>query len=257
MDWRPFDTLEETLIRSGSLPFERAIELIRATSQGLEALHQGGLCHGDLRPSHLLLEPDRGGFSQILLSDAGLAEPLQVPLSSRVDRRLPFTAPERLAGQKYQPQTDIYALGALSYLLLAGRLPFNPEDPRAQVAGADPVTRMSWLHLHARPHRPSQGMASPEFSPTLEALVGRALAKDPEQRPKNARQFRQEFEKALLSGDEDPSPYFADEQETAPPKLHLFRKDHNTQARRQRPLWLWWMAGSGLGILLAVLRYLL
>lgn len=153
-------------------------------AHGLEVLHRGGVVHGDLKPSNLLVAP--GGDADPLpravrLVDFGLASVLGGGAGHRGTAG--FAAPEVVRGEVAGPSADLYALGATLYLLAAGRPPFEeasidavlrrqqagpPDGRRLEEAGAPPSLRRLILHLMAPPgERPSDAR---EVRRELEAL---------------------------------------------------------------------------------------
>ncbi|MBU0553515.1 serine/threonine protein kinase, partial [Myxococcota bacterium] len=217
VEWCPWPGLDEVL-RRGPLEYTMALQILRAVAWGLDVLHKAGLHHGDLRPAHVRFKPGAGMLDEVKLSDAGIHSRLRVGPSARLSPQLPYTAPERLGGGAATIAADVYSLGALAYQLFTGQLPFTPQDPRGEIAGPDPVARLRWLHLNALPHQPCRGMACPPFSPAVEAVIGRALSKDPAARFSDAHAFRVAFERALvLGGEDDLTGLFAAADEAAPP----------------------------------------
>ncbi|HEY3082466.1 MAG TPA: protein kinase [Chloroflexota bacterium] len=151
----------------------RARGIARDVAGGLEAVHREGLIHRDVKPSNVLLRAD----GQPVLSDFGLA---RVAAGDGLERLTPshlvvgtadYLAPEVTTGLPADARSDVYALGVTLYELLAGYVPF---------AGADPLETL-------RAHQERDPPPLPEAVPRpLRAVVGRALAKDPELRFQSA-----------------------------------------------------------------------
>ena len=162
----------------------RARGIARDVAGGLEAVHREGLVHRDVKPSNVLLRAD----GQPVLSDFGLA---RVAAGDGLERLTPshlvvgtadYLAPEVTTGLPADARSDVYALGVTLYELLAGYVPF---------AGADPLETL-------RAHQERDPPPLPEAVPRpLRAVVGRALAKDPELRFQSAGAMARALEAAV------------------------------------------------------------
>lgn len=162
-----------TLLDAGALAPARALTIIEQLASALDTAHDAGLVHRDVKPGNVLLEGDRA-----VLSDFGLIKPLhaQGPEITRVGEfmgTVEWAAPEQIEPERFGPlsaQTDVYALGALLYACLTGELPYD----------ADSVSRMLFAHLHEPP--PRLDRVRDDFSPQLQAVIDRAMAKDQSER---------------------------------------------------------------------------
>lgn len=162
-----------TLLDAGALAPARALTIIEQLASALDTAHEAGLVHRDVKPGNVLLEGDRA-----VLSDFGLIKPLhaQGPEITRVGEfmgTVEWAAPEQIEPERFgalSPQTDVYALGALLYACLTGELPYD----------ADSVSRMLFAHLHEPP--PRLDRVRDDFSPELQAVIDRAMAKSPSER---------------------------------------------------------------------------
>ncbi|MBL9077967.1 MAG: protein kinase [Planctomycetes bacterium] len=176
-------TLRDFLSRSGA-PVEDLVRRIGAdAASGLSALHRRGLVHRDVKPENLILTPD----GQLKIVDLGLARPFGAPgggSGGSSPGRSPgagpggtvaYTAPETLRGLPAGPRSDLYSLGVVLYEVATGRHPF------ADAKGAD---EMLDAHLHRRPQPPSH--VRTRLSPLLEQVLLDLLAKDPDDRPRDA-----------------------------------------------------------------------
>ncbi len=174
---------------AGSLPFERALPILDAVAAAVDAAHEEGILHRDLKPGNVLLCGRAGEAPVVKVLDFGLAEIVASPLptpqggpasEASTDGRLTATgdllgtplyvAPEVIRGERASRASDLYSLGVIAYEMLAGRPPF--EGSTREV-----LTR----HLEKEP---SQGALS---GPVWSALRD-CLAKDPDQRPATARE---------------------------------------------------------------------
>ncbi len=179
--------LAELCRTAGPLPCERALPILDAVAAAVDAAHEEGILHRDLKPGNVLLCGRADEAPGVKVLDFGLAEiagnPLPAPgppSGAEVDGRLTATgdllgtplyvAPEVIRGGRASRASDLYSLGVIAYEMLAGRPPFEGST-REVLAG----------HLEKEP---SQGALS---GPVWSALRG-CLAKDPDLRPATARE---------------------------------------------------------------------
>jgi WD40 repeat protein/tetratricopeptide (TPR) repeat protein/tRNA A-37 threonylcarbamoyl transferase component Bud32 len=170
MEYCPGGSLEKQL---DGTPWEagRAGELVQTLAQAVQAAHQAGLVHRDLKPGNVLYTAD--GLPKV--TDFGLVKRLDVPgqtQSGAIVGTPSYMAPEQAAGKGKQvgPAADVYALGAILYELLTGRPPFKaatPLDAVLQVLSEEPV-----------PVRRLQ----PKVPRDLETICLKCLAKEPHKR---------------------------------------------------------------------------
>lgn len=163
-------TLRGVLKQEGRVDPRRAASFAWQALQGLAAIHSLGILHRDLKPANLMLEPSRGPIERVVLIDFGFATfegSAKLTQQGAVVGSLRYIAPERLRGEEIDHRSDLYAIGAILYELVAGRPPFVAERDHDLVA----------LHLHHPP--PPLDAAVP---PSLAAITARSLAKQPRER---------------------------------------------------------------------------
>jgi serine/threonine-protein kinase len=167
MEYVPGPNLKELLRERGPLSEDEGLRIGQQVANALEAAHAHGVVHLDVKPHNVLLAPD----GRVKVTDFGIARALQAgaadatlttPLGSA-----PYVSPEQAQGRRVDARSDLYSLGALLYELLTGRPPFEGDSPLAVVL----------RHLNETP-RPPRALR-PELSGAAEAIVLRALAKDP------------------------------------------------------------------------------
>ena len=168
--------LAQLMDRVGSFAPRHVATVLAQAAAGLDALHEQGVLHGDVRPENIVVNPE----GQVMLRNVGLARALRDP--AEPDPVTPYTSPEVLAGGPgaYGPAADIYALGQTVYATLAGKAAFegNADALRQQaLAGAAPFLT---------------GVAE-----TVDAQVRRALDPAPEARWPTAGAFAAAFQAAL------------------------------------------------------------
>ncbi|HEX5781305.1 MAG TPA: serine/threonine-protein kinase [Solirubrobacteraceae bacterium] len=159
------DDLRTLVERDGPLPVDRAAAQITQVAAALDAAHAGGLVHRDVKPANVLVTA--GGHCY--LTDFGLVKDLAATTADtrtgEVLGTLDYIAPERIQGGETGPWTDVYALGCVLFFALTGRVVFPLEEPE----------RKLWAHISEPP-------PSTAVDPAVDAVLARALAKDPRER---------------------------------------------------------------------------
>lgn len=182
-------SLDERLRAQGNLDVYEAVRVIGQLLAGLEAAHQKGVVHRDVKPTNIFLA-ETFGSTKVKLIDFGIGKVLvdehvpkpQYPTADGMMVGTPrFSAPEQIRAQPVDARTDLYAAGLVAYTLLAGRGPFDHLVDTKTLLRA---------HLGETPVPPST------FSPTplpseLDALVLRALEKQPDARFGSASEMRE------------------------------------------------------------------
>ncbi len=188
MEYVPGPTLAEVLQREKRLDQQRAVRLAARLCWGLEAAHRAGVVQRDLKPANVILSPDAEHGEEPKIIDFGLAKLAYAPAEQQLTRAgqivgTPhYMSPEQVENREIDPRTDVYALGCLLYHMLAGRPPFQGVDDLAV--------------LYQQVQNPPDPLSKhvPTAAPELEAIVMRALAKEP------SRRFSSTKEMALALG---------------------------------------------------------
>jgi len=165
-----------TILKSGIIAPERAVNIVRQTASALDAAHLKGLRHRDVKPSNIMIEK-YGADEQALLFDWGIAQPIDPSGAPPVTRHghlvgtPAYIAPERL-GDTVTPdhRADVYALAVVLYECLTGQKPFDGEDMAVLTAQV----------LRDPPPLPAH------LGPELAAVVAKGLEKDPDKRYQSA-----------------------------------------------------------------------
>ncbi|APA99835.1 serine/threonine-protein kinase [Nocardia seriolae] len=156
------------------LAAERAVHIVEQAARGLDEAHRAGLIHRDVKPANLLIDARPGQPDRVLVGDFGIGRSVvdstALTAAGTVLATLAYAAPEQLAGERVDHRADVYALGATLYQLLTGTTPF-PHPTAAAVIQA---------HLTEAPPRPTA--IRPELPPGLDAVIARAMDKDPGRR---------------------------------------------------------------------------
>jgi eukaryotic-like serine/threonine-protein kinase len=190
-DGRPFIVMEyvngrslrEVLRREGVLP-QRAAEIAGAAALALHYAHERGLIHRDVKPANIMISNE----GQVKVTDFGIARAVNaetVTQTAAVFGTAAYIAPEQAQGLPVDARTDVYSLGVVLYEMLTGRQPFT----------ADSAVALAYKHVSEDPTRPLQ--INPEIPPALEAVVMRAMAKNPANRYQDARQLHDDIERAI------------------------------------------------------------
>jgi serine/threonine protein kinase len=165
--------LREAIALAGALEPGRAVRIVAQVAGALDAAHGRGLVHRDVKPANVLLSGP-AGEEHPYLTDFGIAKRLDatsgLTQSGQLVGTLDYAAPEQISGAPVDARTDVYALGCLLYAALTGGPPF-PRD-------AAPAVMLA--HLHAP--SPAASSSRPGVPPALDAVVHRALAKQPADR---------------------------------------------------------------------------
>ncbi|HEV2136437.1 MAG TPA: protein kinase [Terracidiphilus sp.] len=174
VDGEPLDKI----ISSGrQLHMVDKLSIIEQVCAALGYAHQRGVIHRDIKPANVIVQPD--GHAKIV--DFGIAR-VQGAKESGLTRTgnvigtVHYIAPERLKGQAFDGRSDIFAVGVMLYLLLAGQLPFTGED-------------MTVLQKLVNEPAPPLKTYLTNYPPALDGILDRALAKDPAQRYATAEEF--------------------------------------------------------------------
>lgn len=185
--------LQRIVAASGPQPQSRVVRIMTMACGALAEAHAIGLIHRDIKPANIMLCTQGGELDVVKLLDFGLVKDLQVGGDVEVSAADSLTgtpqymAPESIrAPETVDARTDIYALGAVAYFLLAGSPVFNGKT----------IIEVCSQHLNEVPEPFSvKGVG---VSPELEAIVLACLDKNPDRRPQSAAELRQRFEACAI-----------------------------------------------------------
>ena len=173
MRYVPGSDLGELIGREGALEPERTIQILREVANALDAAHNRGLVHRDVKPGNVLVVQGGGsdGHDLVFLSDFGLTKRLEgsaghLTQTGQFLGTIDYVAPEQIEGRSVDARADVYSLACLLFECLTGSVPFG---------GDTEVARM-YAHLQATP--PSATALRAELPLAIDTVLARGLAKD-------------------------------------------------------------------------------
>ncbi|NJO85220.1 MAG: serine/threonine protein kinase, partial [Blastochloris sp.] len=176
MEYVEGENLKSLINREAPLPVSQAIAIAEAVAYGLESAHRQGMVHRDIKPQNIMVTYD----GHVRITDFGIAKSAFSTALTQTGTTFgtaDYISPEQASGQTASAQSDIYALGVTLYEMLGGKLPFT----------GDGAVAIAMQHVNSQP--PPLRQLNPQVPYQLEALIGQAMAKDPQQRPGSAREF--------------------------------------------------------------------
>jgi eukaryotic-like serine/threonine-protein kinase len=227
------------LIDQGLTP-EQAAGLIRQVLEAAGFAHRHGVVHRDLKPQNVIVDDE--GVATV--TDFGIARAgaSEITQAGSVMGTPHYLSPEQAQGQAVTAVSDLYSIGVILYEALAGQVPFE----------ADSAVAIAMKQVSHTPQRPSS--INPAVSPALDAVVMRALEKDPGQRFQSADAFIAALEAASRNpaAEQGGTAAFA----ALPPPVVTAEEaeaaeDEEKERRRRRRIWAWLAAAAALlGVLL-------
>jgi Serine/threonine protein kinase len=179
-------TLRDILRADRRLLPERAMELTDGILRALDYSHRGGIVHRDIKPANVMIT--RNGDVKVM--DFGIARAMAdsaatMTQTAQVIGTAQYLSPEQARGERVDARSDIYSTGCVLYELLTGQPPFTGDSPVA----------IAYQHVREDPILPSQ--IDPEIPRWADAIVLKAMAKDPAQRYQSAAEMRADIQRAM------------------------------------------------------------
>ncbi|MET7697232.1 Stk1 family PASTA domain-containing Ser/Thr kinase [Streptomyces sp. NPDC005485] len=186
MEYVDGSTLRELLHSGRKLLPERTLEMTIGILQALEYSHRAGIVHRDIKPANVMLT--RNG--QVKVMDFGIARAMgdsgmTMTQTAAVIGTAQYLSPEQAKGEQVDARSDLYSTGCLLYELLTVRPPFVGDSPVA----------VAYQHVREEPQPPS--VFDAEITPEMDAIVLKALTKDPDYRYQSADEMRIDIEACL------------------------------------------------------------
>ncbi|NUW37074.1 Stk1 family PASTA domain-containing Ser/Thr kinase [Nonomuraea sp. SMC257] len=179
-------TLRDLLRADRRLMPERAAELVDGILRALDYSHRGGIVHRDIKPANVMIT--RAGDVKVM--DFGIARAMAdsaatMTQTAQVIGTAQYLSPEQARGERVDARSDIYSTGCVLYELLTGQPPFTGDSPVA----------IAYQHVREEPIPPSQ--IDPEIPQWADAIVLKAMAKDPAHRYQSASEMRADIQRAM------------------------------------------------------------
>jgi len=171
------EPLAGILAREGRIKPERLLPILEQAGRALNAAHERGLVHRDVKPGNILVVREADGSESVKITDFGIAKAADaapVTRNGMVMGTAHYIAPEQATGQEATPASDVYSLAVCGYECLAGRRPFVSEN----------AVTVAMMHIRDTPPA-----LPPDVPPTVRALIESTLVKDPAQRYANGGEF--------------------------------------------------------------------
>ena len=187
-------TLRDIVHNDGPMPPRRALEVIADACQALNFSHQHGIIHRDVKPANIMIS----NTGAVKVMDFGIARALadgnnRVTQTAAVIGTAQYLSPEQARGESVDARSDVYSLGCVLYEMITGDPPFVGDSPVA----------VAYQHVREDPVAPSQKRAG--ISPELDAVVLKALAKNPDNRYQTAAEMRADLVR-VHSGEKPDAP---------------------------------------------------
>ncbi|WP_329384781.1 protein kinase domain-containing protein [Streptomyces sp. NBC_01716] len=181
--------LQSDIQQYGAMPADRALKVTADVLAALETSHEMGLVHRDIKPGNVMMT--KRGVVKVM--DFGIARAMQSGVTSMTQTGMvvgtpQYLSPEQALGRGVDARSDLYSVGIMLFQLLTGRLPFEADSPLA----------IAYAHVQEEPVAPSSINRS--LTPAMDALVARALKKNPNERFPSAAAMRDECARVLPQG---------------------------------------------------------
>ncbi|GAA3276372.1 protein kinase domain-containing protein [Streptomyces lavendulae] len=190
VEGQPLGSVLDADVRQyGAMPADKALKVTADVLAALETSHEMGLVHRDIKPGNVMMT--KRGVVKVM--DFGIARAMQSGVTSMTQTGMvvgtpQYLSPEQALGRGVDARSDLYSVGIMLFQLLTGRIPFEADSPLA----------IAYAHVQEEPVAPSSINRS--ITPAMDALVARALKKNPNERFPTASAMRDEISRVLSAG---------------------------------------------------------
>ncbi len=190
VEGRPLGSVLAADVRQyGAMPADKALKVTADVLAALETSHEMGLVHRDIKPGNVMV--NKRGVVKVM--DFGIARAMQSGVTSMTQTGMvvgtpQYLSPEQALGRGVDARSDLYSVGIMLFQLLTGRIPFDADSPLA----------IAYAHVQEEPVAPSSINRS--VTPAMDALVARALKKNPNERFPTAAAMGDEIARILGAG---------------------------------------------------------
>ncbi|MGA4963604.1 protein kinase domain-containing protein [Streptomyces pseudogriseolus] len=182
VEGRPLGSvLDEDVRQQGAMPADKALKITADVLAALEISHEMGLVHRDIKPGNVMMT--KRGVVKVM--DFGIARAMQSGVTSMTQTGMvvgtpQYLSPEQALGRGVDARSDLYSVGIMLFQLVTGRLPFDADSPLA----------IAYAHVQEEP--PVASSINRALPPAVDALITRALKKNPNERFPSAESMRGE-----------------------------------------------------------------
>jgi serine/threonine-protein kinase len=203
MEYVEGETLRDVLRREGRLDPQRAMQLSADICGALDFSHRNGIVHRDVKPGNVMITPD----GAVKVMDFGIARAVSdsaatMTSTAAVIGTAQYLSPEQARGESVDARSDVYSLGCLLYELVTGAPPFTGDSP----------VSVAYQHVREDPRLPSS--INPVIPPALDAILLKAMSKNPANRYQSAADMRNDLLRAVAGQRVEATPVMGDNERT-------------------------------------------
>jgi beta-lactam-binding protein with PASTA domain/predicted Ser/Thr protein kinase len=236
MEYVEGKTLRDVIREEGPLLPERVAEIGADVCAGLAFAHSHGIVHRDIKPANIMINT----AGAVKVTDFGIARAVSgdtVTQTAMVLGTAQYFSPEQAQSAPVDARSDIYSLGVVLYEMLTRQVPFTGSSPVA----------IAYKHVKEAPVLPSR--LNPDVPPALEAIVMKAMAKNPDNRYQSAQEMREDLMRALHGRPVQATPVLSDQTGMISPLSDetvvlerggrsVVRQEYAPERRRRRTGWI-------------------